>query len=86
MLGYAGLLPTVYPWVQAFVWAFKPTDKIDIRRFPTEEARANEEEIARLRGLIVKDVKEAAVPVEPAAETTEKQEDEVPSTPEGDKQ
>lgn len=86
LLGYAGLLPTVYPWVQAFVWAFKPTDKIDIRRFPTEEARANEEELTRLRGLSVKDVKEAAVPVESAAETTEKQEDEVPSTPEGDKQ
>lgn len=83
LLGYAGLLPTVYPWVQAFVWAFKPTDKIDIRRFPTEEARANEEEIARLRG---QSVKEAGVPVEPAAETAEKQEDEPPSTPEGDKQ
>jgi len=25
-LGYAGLLPTVYPWMQALIWAFKPTD------------------------------------------------------------
>jgi hypothetical protein len=48
LLGWAGLLPTVYPWVQAFVWAFKPTDIVDIRRFPKEEARAVDEDIARL--------------------------------------
>ena len=34
LLGWAGLLPTIYPWVQAFIWAFKPTNIIDIRRFP----------------------------------------------------
>lgn len=33
-LGYASLLPTVYPWMQALIWAFTPTDKVDIRRFP----------------------------------------------------
>jgi len=49
-LGYAGLLPTVVPWVQAFIWAFKPTDIVDIRRFPQAEARATEREIARLQG------------------------------------
>lgn len=49
MLGWAGLLP-VAPWIQAFIWAFKPTDKVDIRRFPREERLANEEEIARLKG------------------------------------
>ena len=49
-MGYAGLLPTIYPWVQAFIWAFKPTDVVDIRRFPAEQARATEAEIARLRG------------------------------------
>ena len=48
LLGWAGLLPTVYPWVQAFIWAFKPTDIVDIRRFPKEEARAVDEDIARL--------------------------------------
>jgi hypothetical protein len=48
-LGYAGLLPTVYPWMQALIWAFKPTDIVDIRRFPTDEARETEKEIARLR-------------------------------------
>jgi len=49
-LGYAGLLPTVYPWMQALIWAFKPTEIVDIRRFPREEAIETDKEIARLRG------------------------------------
>ena len=61
LLGWAGLLPTIYPWVQAFIWAYKPTDVVDIRRFPREEARATEEEIARLRGA----------PSKPAPQTNE---------------
>jgi len=47
LLGWAGLLPTIYPWVQAFIWAFKPTNVIDVRRFPREEQKAIEEEFAR---------------------------------------
>ena len=50
LMGWAGLLPTVLPWVQAFIWAFKPTEIVDIRRFPKEEARAVDEDIARLKG------------------------------------
>lgn len=50
LLGWAGLLPTIYPWVQAFIWAFKPTEIVDIRRFPREEAKAVEEAIVRLEG------------------------------------
>jgi hypothetical protein len=49
IMGYAGFLAVV-PWIQAFIWAFKPTDVVDIRRFPAEEAQATEEEIARLKG------------------------------------
>jgi hypothetical protein len=49
IMGYSGFLAVV-PWINAFIWAFKPTDVIDIRRFPEEEARAIEEEIARLKG------------------------------------
>ena len=49
VMGWAGLLAVV-PWMQAFIWAFKPTDIIDIRRFPREEAKAIDEEIARLGG------------------------------------
>lgn len=50
VMGWAGLLAVV-PWMQAFIWAFKPTDIVDIRRFPREEAKAIDEEIARLRGV-----------------------------------
>jgi hypothetical protein len=48
LMGWAGLLPTILPWVQAFIWAFKPTNIVDIRRFPKAEAQAIEEDIARL--------------------------------------
>ena len=50
IMGWAGLLPTVLPWVQAFIWAFKPTDIVDIRRFPKEEAKALDEEMRHLKG------------------------------------
>ena len=49
LMGYAGFLMAV-PWIQAFIWAFKPTNIVDIRRFPTEEAKGIDEEIARLKG------------------------------------
>jgi len=50
LMGWAGLLPTVLPWIQALIWAFKPTDIVDVRRFPREEARAIDEELSRLKG------------------------------------
>ena len=46
-MGWAGFV-TVLPWIQAFIWAFKPTDVIDIRRFPEAVAKNTEEEIERL--------------------------------------
>jgi hypothetical protein len=49
LMGYAGFLPLV-PWIQAYIWAFKPTDIVDIRRFPGAEAKGIDEEIARLTG------------------------------------
>ena len=49
MMGYAGFLAAV-PWIQAFIWAFKPTDIVDIRRMPREEAKGIDEDIARLSG------------------------------------
>jgi len=51
LLGWVGLLPTIYPWVQALIWAFKPTDVVDIRRFPREEAIATDADIARMKGM-----------------------------------
>ncbi len=50
LMGWAGGLAVV-PWIQAFIWAFKPTDVIDIRRFPLETQKAIEEEIQRLKGV-----------------------------------
>jgi hypothetical protein len=49
VMGWLGFLAVV-PWMQAFLWAFKPTSVIDIRRTPTEEQRAIEEEMARHAG------------------------------------
>lgn len=43
MMGWLGFLGIV-PWIQAFLWAFKPTDVVDVRRFPREEQQAIEEE------------------------------------------
>lgn len=47
-LGWAGFLAVV-PWIQAFIWAFKPTDVVDIRRFPDEEREAIKSDLARLK-------------------------------------
>ena len=52
LMGWAGLLFAV-PWIQAFIWAFKPTDIVDIRRFPPEERAGIDADIARLRGTPV---------------------------------
>lgn len=70
MLGFVGLLPTIYPWMQALMWAFKPTEIIDIRRFPKAEAKAIDDEIARLgdsgrRVPAVSDKDTAAVSIKP---------------------
>jgi hypothetical protein len=49
MMGWLGFMAVV-PWMQAFMWAFKPTDVVDIRYFPKQEQQNIEEEIARLKG------------------------------------
>jgi hypothetical protein len=49
LMGWVGFMAIV-PWIQALIWAFKPTDVIDVRRFPKEERKAIEEEIAKLSG------------------------------------
>jgi hypothetical protein len=49
LMGWVGFVAIV-PWIQALIWAFKPTDVVDIRRFPREEQMATEQEIARLSG------------------------------------
>jgi len=49
LMGWVGFLAIV-PWINALIWAFKPTDVIDIRRFPRQEQAAIDEEIMRLKG------------------------------------
>jgi hypothetical protein len=49
LMGWVGFLGVV-PWIQALIWAFKPTDVVDIRRFPREEQAAIEEDIVRITG------------------------------------
>jgi hypothetical protein len=63
IMGWVGFLAVV-PWVQAFIWAFKPTNVIDIRRYPKAEEAAIGEEIAKLKGESIP--KEAEKP--PAAQ------------------
>ena len=48
VMSWTGFLAVV-PWIQAFIWAFKPTDVVDIRRFPEEEQEAIKEDITRLK-------------------------------------
>jgi hypothetical protein len=49
LMGWIGFLAVV-PWIQALMWAFKPTDVIDIRQLPAERQRETELMIARLSG------------------------------------
>jgi hypothetical protein len=68
MMGYAGFLAAV-PWIQAFIWAFKPTNIVDIRRMPREEAKGIDEEIARLSGKPAPTEAKPAATKAPDAET-----------------
>ena len=51
VMGWAGLLFAL-PWIQAFGWAFKPTNVVDIRYFPKQEQQNIEEETERLLGKV----------------------------------
>lgn len=51
LMGWIGFLAIV-PWVQALIWALKPTNVIDIRNFPKEEQREIAESIAKLKGTV----------------------------------
>jgi Protein of unknown function (DUF3302) len=49
IMGWLGFLAVV-PWMQAFMWAFKPTDVVDIRYFPWQEQQNIDEMLARMKG------------------------------------
>ena len=67
LMGWLGFIAVV-PWIQAFFWAFKPTDVIDIRRGPRQEEKAIEEEMARHAGTAAPKPPDAAI--SPGASTT----------------
>ena len=49
LMGWVGFVAVV-PWMRAFIWAFKPTDVVDIRHLPEAVARDTAEQIARVTG------------------------------------
>ena len=49
LMGWIGFLAVV-PWIQALIWAFKPTNVVDLRYLPEEQQRHTEEMLARLAG------------------------------------
>ena len=49
LMGWVGFVAVV-PWIQALIWAFKPTNVVDLRFLPKDRQRETEAMIARLRG------------------------------------
>lgn len=50
LMGWLGFL-AIIPWIQAFMWAFKPTDVIDIRRYPERERLRIRQMIDKMKGV-----------------------------------
>ncbi|MFG1466256.1 DUF3302 domain-containing protein [Xanthobacter sp. DSM 24535] len=49
MMGWVGFLAIV-PWIQALIWAFKPTSVVDLRYLPRDVKRETDAMISRLEG------------------------------------
>src|SRR5664279_567298 len=67
MMGWLGFLAIV-PWMQAFMWAFKPTSVVDIRYFPKQEQQNIDEMLGRLTGNAAPKKKSDSIPPNPRAE------------------
>ncbi|MGR7995184.1 MULTISPECIES: DUF3302 domain-containing protein [unclassified Xanthobacter] len=48
-MGWVGFLAVV-PWIQALIWAFKPTAVVDLRYLPKDVKRETDAMISRLKG------------------------------------
>jgi hypothetical protein len=48
IMGWLGFMAVV-PWMQAFMWAFKPTQVVDIRYFPRQEQQNITEMLAQMK-------------------------------------
>lgn len=66
LMGWIGFLAIV-PWIQALIWAFKPTDVVDLRCLPKDVRLETEFMIARLRGKTVPSG-DASLPEKPISE------------------
>ncbi len=80
LMGWVGFMAVV-PWIQALIWAFKPTDVIDIRRFPREEQLAVEEEYEKVEAAKRWKKKPAAAPAQTPASEHEPDKDSQEQTP-----
>jgi len=49
LMGWLGFI-VVVPWIQALIWAFKPTDIVDLRNMPGDTRRETDRIINRLEG------------------------------------
>src|SRR5277367_2809376 len=56
IMGWLGFMAVV-PWMQAFMWAFKPTNVVDIRYFPKQEQENIDEMIAKMKGKTAREPK-----------------------------
>lgn len=52
IMGWLGFMAVV-PWMQAFMWAFKPTQVVDIRYFPKQEQENISEMLAQMKSTPV---------------------------------
>ncbi len=71
LMGWVGFMAVV-PWIQALIWAFKPTDVVDIRRFPREENKIIEEEYEQVEAAKRKKPKKKSAPATARPATTPK--------------
>lgn len=63
IMGWLGFMAVV-PWMQAFMWAFKPTQVVDIRYFPKQEQQNIGEMLAQMkRTSVPKEKPEAHEPL-----------------------
>jgi Protein of unknown function (DUF3302) len=67
IMGWLGFLAVV-PWMQAFMWAFKPTQVVDIRYFPKQEQQNISEMLAQMKSSAASKKKPEANELPPTAE------------------
>ncbi len=68
IMGWLGFLAVV-PWMQAFMWAFKPTQVVDIRYFPKQEQQNISEMLAQMKSSEASKKKPGANEPPPATES-----------------